>query len=275
MKKTLLRFIGAAMLWVVFSSVNAGGLPTYMIGPDLPGGVVSIFSNGSTVSVDASLPEGHGVVGVYVAGGNSPAYTLVNRGTNSVSGSYTPSGTLNVLGVGTFNARVTCDPPGLQDGLVTFTSSGGAWDFGTATNLVAVAIIGDPSGEATWVVAYRPPPTAVEVPHFGVTEVTSYVTNRVKKTVTVTVSAKYSFIIGNVTGNVAGFVIQEEWATMFSGPFWSDKYMVAYSPGLAVSGSFTPYCFRTGNYRLVAVYADNTLETVATANSIGGVPPPL
>jgi hypothetical protein len=279
--KKILSVIGAAMLMVV-GLVQASGLPTYLSGPDVPGGVVTVSAGANSVSVDAVLPEGYGVVGVYAVGGNSPSLSVNNRDTNSVSWVYSPAGAFSVPGVGTFNERALFNPPGLRDGLVTLTSAT-SWSFGSATNVVAVAIEGDPSGETTWVVGYVPPPTAVEVTRFDVTEHTSYVTNVTRKfvsgklvlttNVTVSVTTTYDVGIGVVTDDVVGFSIQEEWRSMFSGAYWTDRVAILYTPGLMTSGSFVPQSLRTGNYRLVAISSDGSTEVVATANSLGAPPP--
>jgi hypothetical protein len=212
MKKILLAF-GAAMLMAV-GLVNASGLPTYLVGPDVPGGVVTVSAGVNSVSVDAVLPEGYGVVGVYTVGGNSPSLSVNNRDTNSVSWVYSPAGAFSVPGVGTFNERALFNPPGLRDGLVTLTSAT-SWSFGSATNVVAVAIEGDPSGETTWVVAYVPPPTATEVTNFAVS--VSSATNRVvirkliggkltpvSTNTTVTTTASYQIGIGSAWPGRAG-----------------------------------------------------------------------
>ena len=75
MKKILIGIVGAAML-VVVGLVQASGLPTYLVGPDVPGGVVTVSAGANSVSVDAVLPEGYGVVGVYTVGGNGPPFKI-------------------------------------------------------------------------------------------------------------------------------------------------------------------------------------------------------
>lgn len=281
MKKILLAF-GAAMLMVVGFSSAWAGLPTYLVGPDVPGGVVTVSAGANSVSMDAVLPEGYGVVGVYAVGGNSPSLSVSNRDTNSVSWLYSPSGTFNVSGVGMFNERVMFDPPGLRDGVVTLTSAV-SWSFGSATNVVAVAIQGDSSGETTYVVAYVPPPTATEVTTFSVSETST--TNRVvirkliggkltpvSTNITITTTASYQIGIGN-SDDVAVGVQGERWnATSGQYELFAVGPLYPVSVGMTVGGSATVPNDRDGKYLLVAYAADGTATAVAVFNC--NAPPP-
>jgi hypothetical protein len=166
--------------------------------------------------------------------------------------------------------------------LVTLTSAT-SWSFGSATNVVAVAIEGDPSGETTWVVAYVPPPTATEVTNFAVS--VSSATNRVvirkliggkltpvSTNITVTTTASYQIGIGN-SDDVAVGVQGERWNATTGqyelfpvGPLWT------VSVGMTFGGSAVVPNDQDGKYLLVAYAADGTAEVVAVFNC--NAPPP-
>jgi hypothetical protein len=217
------------------------------------------------------MPDGYGIVGVYVVGGNNPSLTVNNYGMANVW-TYTPVAQVNIPDIGTFSARVIFNPPGLQNGQVTFTTSGVAWDFGSATNVLAVAIQGDPSGDTTWVVGYLPPPTATTVTAFTVNELVTtnwFVVRKLiggkltlKTNSTVVVTARYGFGIGN-SDDLAVGVQGEKWGNgqyeLFPvGPLWP------VSVGMTVAGSDIVPQERSGRYLLVAYKADGSQAVIAT-----------
>ena len=268
---------------MVVGLVQASGLPTYLVGPDVPGGVVTVSAGVTSVSVDAVLPEGYGVVGVYAVGGNSPSLSVNNRDTNTVSWMYSPSGAFNVSGVGTFNERMLFNPPGLRDGLVTLTSSG-AWSFGSATNVVAVAIEGDPSGETTWVVGYVPPPTATEITTFVVFEQVSTNVSYIRKLVdgkpkitgtniVVTVTASYTVGIGN-TDATSACVWGEKLNSLGQLEYFALGTMQMIYTGKVLTQIPTSIPKeRTGKYFVMAYHEDGSSE-VAASIDLKAPPPP-
>ena len=290
MKKILLVIIGAlALILSATSVVRAETFPNRLVSGVLPSsGVLNVSTDGANLSLElCGFQEGSFVMEFFTQAGSGTVslYSIVTddivtpptitRGTFS-----TPAGQYDTKVLFQISNRV---PGRYTSGTVTLSCTT-PWTFPGKTDVVLIKInaTGPTGTDSCWVAAYRPP-TAAEVTRFDLSERVSYLTNVTRKLVsgklvlttniTVSVTTTYGVGIGVATDDVVGFSIQEEWRTIFSGPFWTDRVAILYTPGLLTSGSFVPQSFRTGNYRLVAISSDGSTEVVATANSLGAPPP--